>query len=282
VKLEAIEKQLDIIPKIIKVALQLGIGLGALIIVIYSGRVGYYPSGLTVGDSLLFIAVALSFGFSYSIVVLLLFCTAIALTPFWRVVQTIAVYIHKLYLGLKHQTTEAENIKFPPLTSDQLGIAITGIFGVILIIITIFKDFDLFMGLFISVGLMAFCYLLLKSKNIQEDDSEEKLKSKNKIQVIFAFAIYLIPMVVGRFQGSLLDQSMRLIGIRSEAAIVQFHKDYEPFVKFALDTKDKNIFKAKLLFNGLGTNSVLEIEGKRFVVPNNQYRLLYEENANIK
>ena len=81
-QIENIDKQLDLISKIIKIALQLGVGIGALIILIYSGRVGYYPTGLTIGDGLLFIAVALSFGFSYSIVVFFLFCTAIALTPF--------------------------------------------------------------------------------------------------------------------------------------------------------------------------------------------------------
>ncbi len=69
---------------------------------------------------------------------------------------------------------------------------------------------------------------------------------------------------------------MRLIGIRNESAIVQFHKDYEPFVELALKKKDKDTFEVKVLFNGFGTNSVLEIGGKRFVVPNDQYRLLYE------
>ncbi|TOQ02636.1 hypothetical protein CGH03_23250, partial [Vibrio parahaemolyticus] len=160
VRMEEIEKQLDLVPKLIKISLQIGIGVGALIILVYCGGVGYYPSGLTIGDGLLFIAVALSFGFSYSILVLFLFCTAVALTPFWRIVQIIAVHIHRLWLKIRRQTRQEEQLAFPPLTADQFGIAVIGIVGSIFIIISFFNDIDLFIGLISSIALIALCYLL--------------------------------------------------------------------------------------------------------------------------
>lgn len=268
-QLEEVEKQLDLIQKIITIALQFGVGIGAIIILIYSCKVGYYPSGLTVGDGLFFIAVALSFGFSYSIVAFFLFCTAIVLTPLWR-------FLQKICLKITKKSRQAENLKFPPLTSDQIGIAIIGVIGIVFIIISIFKSIDLFIGLIISVGLMAFCYLLLTSMSNDESDSEEKKNSKRKVRFVFIFSIYLIPLVVGRFQSNVLDQTMRLIGVRNENAVVQFKDDYKNFVASELGEKIHATYKATVLFHGFGTSSVLEISGKRFVVPNKDYFLRYE------
>ncbi|MBB1273492.1 hypothetical protein [Psychromonas sp. SR45-3] len=273
---EEIEKQLDLIPKVLKIAMQFGLGVGALIILVYCGGVGYYPSGLTVGDGLLFIAVALSFGFSYSIVVFLLFCTAIVLTPFWRVLQVIIVHAHKLWLKINRRSTDADNLEFPPLTSDQLGIAVIGILGIGFILISFFQNFELFIGLISSVALMAFCYLLLNSVSEHEDDTNPQKKTKKKVKLAFMLSIYLIPLVIGRFQGNVLDQTMRLVGVRTENAVVQFQKDYKSFVESSLGNKGENLYDAKVLFNGFGTSSVLEIEGKKFVVPNTQYFLRYD------
>lgn len=276
VRMEEIEKQLDLVPKLIKISLQIGIGVGALIILVYCGGVGYYPSGLTIGDGLLFIAVALSFGFSYSILVLFLFCTAVALTPFWRIVQIIAVHSHRLWLKIRGQTRQEEQLAFPPLTADQFGIAVIGIVGSIFIIISFFKDIDLFIGLISSIALIALCYLLFNSTKINESDSEQQKAAKKRVKLAFAVAIYLIPLFVGRFQGSVLDQTMHLIGVRTEVATVQFKKDYKEFVDLTLNLKSKESHQVTVLFNGFGTSSVIELEKKRFVVPNDQYFLVYE------
>jgi hypothetical protein len=270
-----LEKQLEIIPKILKVALQLGIGVGALIIIIYSGKVGYYPSGLTIGDGLLFIAVALSFGLSYSIVVLVLFCTAVLLTPFWRVGQVIILKIYKLWLKIIKSPHQPEEFKFPPVTSDNVGIAFIGFIGLLVMFLGYNKDPEVFWSLSISVLLIAVCYLLYNSLDTSEDDTESQKKSKKKVQLIFVFTIYLIPIVIGNFQGNVLDQTMRLIGVRSDAAIVQFDKDYQSFVNEILKSKSQKTYEAKILYSGLGSSSVIQINDKRFVVPNNKYSLAF-------
>jgi len=276
VRFEEADEQLDLILKLIKLALQSSIAIGGLLIFIYCGRIGSFPSGLTVGDGLLFIAVTLSFGFSYSIAVFFLFCTAIMLTPFWRIVQATVTYIYRLFLKITRQPYEENILKFPSLNSNQFGVVVLGAIGLILIITSYFKDIYLFIGLASSVALMAFAYLLLNAIGSNEIDLEDRAIYKNKTRIVFILAIYFIPLAVGRFQGNLLDQTMRLIGIRNESAIIQFQEDYREFIELILNKKGKNIFKAKILFYGFGTNSVLELEGKRFIVPNDQYRLSYE------
>lgn len=273
VQVEEIEKQLDLITKALKIALQLGIGIGALIILIYCGRVGYYPLGLTIGDGLVFVAVALSFGFSYSIIVFFLFCTAVVLTTFVKAVKFVVAHAHKMGLKIKGISLKGESTEFHLPTSDQSGIAVIGIIGVVFIILIFFADFELFVGLIFSVVLMALCYWLLNSVNENKNDSEAQQKSKKKVGLVFMVSIYLIPLVVGHFLGNVLDQTMRLIGIRNENAVVQFQKDYKSFVDSTLNTKGNDLYKAKVLLSGFGTSSVLEIEGRVFIVPNTQFFL---------
>jgi hypothetical protein len=112
--------------------------------------------------------------------------------------------------------------------------------------------------------------------NNNESDSEENIKSKRKVRLVFMLSIYLIPLVVGRFQSNVLDQTMRLIGVRNENAVVQFKDGYKKFVESELDKRKQSTYKATVLFHGFGTSSVLEISGKRFVVPNDDYFLRYE------
>lgn len=275
-QLESLEKQLDVLIQIIKISLQLSIGVGALIILIYCGGIGYYPSGLTAGDGLVFIAAALSFGFFYSIIVLFLFCTAIVLTPFWRVAQLIIARTYTLLSITKKRTRKEDDLQFPPLTSDQLGVTAIGLFGVVLIAISFLKDIELFVGLTASVALMALCYLLMISMKKNQDDSEQQGNTNNRVKLAFALSIYLIPLVIGRFQGNVLEQTMRAIGARTDSAVVRFRDDYKDFVDASLGNNAVNLYEARILFNGFGTNSVIEIEGKRFVVPNSQYFLHYD------
>ncbi len=42
--IEEVEKALDLIPKVLKIVFQFAIAVGTIIVILYAGRVGYYPS----------------------------------------------------------------------------------------------------------------------------------------------------------------------------------------------------------------------------------------------
>lgn len=244
-KLLAVGEQLDITSKIIKISLQLGAGIGALIIIIYTAKVGYYPSGLTIGDGLLFIAVALSFGLCYSMVVFMLYSTAFALTPVWR-----AFHIREILLKLQAHTRIARRFEYPPLTSEHIPAALMGLIGMILIILSYFESPEIFTGLIISVGWMALFFPFLTSIKSDENDSVEVQKLKQKERIIMAASLYIIPLIVGGFHANVLDASMSLVGIRSGSATVQFQKDYAEFVALTFKDDGRKTYEAKVLFNG--------------------------------
>lgn len=57
-------------------------------------------------------------------------------------------------------------------------------------------------------------------------------------------AIYLTPLFVGQFQSNILDQSMHIIGVRNESAIVQFKEEYKSIVDLSLNRKEQDLYDA--------------------------------------
>ncbi len=246
-QLEELKKQLDLVSEILKIALQ-------------------------------FIAAALSFAFSYSIVIFLLFCTAIFLLFCTAILFSCFArlfMLNKLLLKLTNKFPEYKEIKIPPLTIDHIGLALIG-FIFIAFIIKVHENNTPFFGLICSIVFIAFTYILLRTVRYNKNDLEEKKKSKRRLQLFFMILIYFMPLIIGQFQDNLFKQTMRLIGVRNENAIVQFKNDYKIFVESEFSGKKQSTYEAIVLFHGIGSNSVLEISGKRFVVPNKEYFLRYK------
>ncbi|OOE69362.1 hypothetical protein BZG20_00015 [Salinivibrio sp. IB868] len=71
---------------------------------------------------------------------------------------------------------------------------------------------------------------------------------------------------------------MRLIGIRNDHAIVKFVDGYAHFVESNVEKRESGLYPSKVIFSGLGTTSVIEIDGVRFVVPNEKYNMIIDRN----
>ncbi|MCG8669374.1 MAG: hypothetical protein MI867_08155 [Pseudomonadales bacterium] len=254
----------------LKYVLQLSIAVGLFILFFYVLRVGHYPTGITIGDGLLFVAIALCFGFLYSIISGLLFCIVITLTPFIRAIQRAYFYIKRRTYHGEEKFDELPEI--PKITLDEANYSVIGFFGLIFLAILAFNDLSLFIGLAFSVFLMAVIYWFRWVSSRNNNGNEDSTKVW-----ILHLAIYFVPLFVGKFQGGLIDSTMSTTGVRNEKAHVLFLGDYKSFVKSTIGDSPNDIYKAKVLFQGVGSNSVIEIEGKRFVVPNSMYYMYYQD-----
>ncbi|OOE83848.1 hypothetical protein BZG73_10700 [Salinivibrio siamensis] len=145
---ECENNKIDLTSKIIRLIFQFFVSAGVLVVLFYCGRIGYYPTGLTVGDGLIFVAVALSFGFTYSMVVFMLYCTSIALTPLWRFLSKIFIALEKARRRFANNPDEVTINKFRELKGDRISMAVLGTLGLLIMTRTAFIDLDLFYGLF--------------------------------------------------------------------------------------------------------------------------------------
>lgn len=270
-KLEELEKTVAVAAAIAKLALQIGISIGVLAIIIYCGRIDYYPTGVTIGDSFLFIAASLAASFTYALVVLGLFSAGIALSPILRYLQRIAVFATNIIRRNRVEKVR-EFVNFPPIGWDKLGVAVFGLFMLLIITLKATSDFDVGFGLLAGALLMGLIYGLWHTEPPKAVSGTKG--SERKVKIGLAIVVVLIPLIATKSQGSILDQTMRLIGVRNEAAVVQISEKYAKFLESngvtaeSPITKDGAIYKrASILFQGIGTNAVVEIGRVKLVLP---------------
>jgi hypothetical protein len=254
-----------------KVALQVGVCLGVLISIIYCGVIGYYPAGMTIGDILFFVVTSLSFSFTYTLVVLALYCAGITFSPVFRWIQKAILAIPLLRNKFRNDEGKEFKINFPVLTYDKLPYVIVGLLVYLLVVIAYIKDFDKGFGLSLAILAMSFLYGAWNTKPLKLSAEKTELKTK----VSTALLIALVPLIITKSQGNILNQAMSLVGARSEKVILQLPENYVSFLtqnKINADhkaAKNNGIYNnAKVLFRGIGEHTFVEIQGFRLVVSN--------------
>lgn len=270
-KLEELEKPVAVASAIAKLALQVGISIGVLAIIIYCGRIDYYPTGVTIGDSFLFIAASLAASFTYALIVLGLFSAGIALSPILRYVQKVAVWVPNITSPNRVEKVR-QFVNFPPIGWDKLGVVVFGLFMLLIIALKAASDFEVGFGLLGGALLMGLIYGLWHTEPPKAFAGTERSERKAKIGL--AIVAVLVPLIATKSQGSILDQAMHLIGVRNEAVVVQISEKYAKFLESngvtpeSPITKDGAIYQgATILFQGIGTNAAVEIDGVKLVLP---------------
>lgn len=270
---EDLNKYLGTANLIARVALQVGIAVGVLITIIYSGSIGYYPAGLTIGDVLFFVAASLSFSFSYALVVFVLLSAGITLSPTLRWTQKLILSIPMIRRKLCDDSNELFMINFPKIGWDEIPFVLFGLIVLSLIVSMYYRDFEKALGLTFAVFLMSILYGLWHTKpwNLSAKKTETKVKFG------LAVLITLIPLAVTKSQGSILNQAMNLIGVRNENVVVQLSDEYIAFlVKNNIggaseSDKHEGVYhNSKILFRGIGEYTVVEVEGFQLTIPNEE------------
>lgn len=271
-KFEELEKPLNVTAVITKLCLQVGIAIGVLIVVVYCGVIGYYPTGVTLGDGFLFIAACLAFSFSYSLVVIALFSAGITLTPIIRIIQSACLYVYNRARRFADKEIVSYRINFPKLGGDKFGIVLFGLIVLSFVLYMFLKNIEVAYGLLFSSIVMGFIYGLWNT-----DPKAGKLdgKTDKKIKASLVLVAFLVPLIVSKSQGNILNQAMTLIGIRTQSAEVFVSGKYTKFLK-ANDVKSAKtldngaIYSATVLFNGIGTNTVIKTGEMTLIIPSKE------------
>jgi len=249
-----------------KLLLQLFLAIGFILTLRYCSIINFYPSGLTLGDSLFFIAISLAFVFLYSIIVLFLFSAGITISPILSFIQYLILNFYKLIAKKKITKT----INFPSILSFEIFPYF--IIGIIPIIYTSYKfttNFEKGLQYTSVILLMSIFWGFINSKPRQSKYSYKKIIF---VKIILISVIYLIPVMF--IEDTFIDKSMTLIGIKKDSAVIQLSKKYTTFLDIngilpSKITKDnEGIFKnVTVMFQGIGTNIQVKIENFSLTVP---------------
>lgn len=250
---ESWAKRINTVFSIAKLTLPIASAIGLIVVIGYLvGVIHFFPKGLTVGDSLLFIVTALSFGFIYLFFVA---CGAAAVclsVAGWRACKTRRWWDAFL---------------------DTLGALV---FGLFLIVISGFSnDFGNLLGLLGAGVLISFMTQFWKGYDDLTPEYQGKVSRRERSQtrlVMLATAIAL-PGLFGSIGTVALGSTMNTVGLSRRSATISIKGEEFLFLQslaqrhnlpvFGCPSKgesDHLIHDVNVLWHGVGERSLLSFE----------------------
>ncbi|MDZ7320155.1 hypothetical protein N4G41_00715 [Kosakonia sacchari] len=288
-KVIGLNDKLDIANNLLNLIFKLGVALGGGVFVLYCWRIGYFPQDVSVGDGLLLILLAVTFGGFYLFFVASLVCLGITLRRVWQELQR----LYSFSVNIFNKRT-GKNITYTPSAIERMHpeLLIFAAFGLFFVIGFGISDIITSATLLLCAWFSALMWrdyqqnaqniFMLKHREPLTDDELKRLKKLSSNQPFFIAILLILPLVIGGVTGKLLDGTMRLANIRTEAAVVHIK---EPYAKYAeeyglkgeksnLGTEYSKFSNVSILFNGFGKNVVMENKKPggvvQFVVPADQ------------
>jgi len=269
--------------------------IGAILVIYYCGSINFYPSGLTIADTLFFLWVVVVFGFYYSVVAFSFFIASV----FW-----VTIFAKPINFVLKLKKNKADIVV--PLPKSDWFMVLGGGFAANLLILGIsyFKGHPL-LAIFVALFLIGFIYTLIEnvSKRSATNDSLLDLNGKPIntspirpliVKSIFYAFVYISPLLFGQVGGGVTRTTFETIGVRQEGVTLHVEaREYEAVLESyesagllsGLACRELcTIPEADILFTNIGENTKLKLSGSAgdllLVLPTNAIKLVAQLKFN--
>jgi len=270
--------------EVLKVLFKISLIIGGLATMSYCNLIDFFPYDLSIGDGVLFIGIALSFGILYILLTTLFSCAGFKL----RGVLLVLVKLLFRFRGDEKQKEELISM-IPNKTEKILWVPAT--FGFLIIIKissgeTMFERFTSLIVLIFLSWLSAHCissYWELKKE--AASNLEVSRKSSARLKSIYLLVFLTFPLLTGEVMSTMLMGAMRLVKIRQEHVTVHVSN---PYAQFAIEAGAKGEVSAMgkeylkfenvdVLFTGPGKNSVLQFNKStsKLIIPTEKLFIPY-------
>ncbi len=258
--------------------------VGILLVMIYCISIGFYPSGLTLSDTLFFISVCIIFTLFYSFVSFGFFTAAIT----W-----LAFFNWLIHWVTNKITTSGSNGYHVPKLKIQHYIIQTGILSNIVFLlfiaiedyspVTILINFSAIASLLLLTNIFSATFVNDKWLNHLKG-SHSNSKNVNFIKLLFFILIYLIPLLLGQLSSGITEKTFEIMSIRqlnSDITVskkhlkteLDFHYEQKLSSESICNANTCLIKNATILFTGVGTSTRIKLIGERghirITIPNN-------------
>tara|TARA_R100000656_G_scaffold60714_1_gene47049 strand:- start:215 stop:1069 length:855 start_codon:yes stop_codon:yes gene_type:complete len=266
--------EINFIWELTKIFMQFSAVAGILVTLIYCGTIGYFPTGLTLGDALFFVAASLSFVLMYSLISAAMLYAGISSSVFLRWLQPLIFFVINKARRLARKPPLLIRVSFPILTFDYLMPALVGILVFLLNAIAYYRDIFKAASLTGAILLLGFFWGLFNTKPRRK---EYNFVKERRLKIGLAVFMYCIPLLVIESKGSFLNLSMAMIGVRVESTSVQMDKKYTEFLKankiFPSQTNPlgEGIYEdVTVLFRGVGSELSVKVDGFSLAIPSDE------------
>ncbi len=257
----------ETIGKILTLIFKIGIFIGGLCIVIYSYHIGYFPQGISTGDTISFLIVSGYFGLLYSIFVSSLIGLGITTS-----------LITKPILKFVFRSNDSSQFALLPFSWWSLGFSVIAI---IFIIILGYKDSIAFLSLpIIAITEYIFASIYVgASKAIEEikfsESTHTVLRNHNSAKLstlknISLGVILFVPIFYSGVSTLILEGAMRGINVRIEKPIIYVKETYASLLPQELISKEHPtpagytaFDNTTVLLRGFGNKTVISYPSKK-------------------
>ncbi|MBV4458500.1 hypothetical protein KVG96_11100 [Pseudomonas sp. COR58] len=285
-------RQIDTAMKLLSLSAKVGLLVGGGSIVGYLLMNGHYPQGVSLGDGLLFLVSAFSFGivclyFSISIT-----AVGILLSPILAPAVRLAVRVVNVFREQKIASpVTRQKIGFPAVFFGFCGLAIIYFLArrslidhLPLIVLPLFQCI-MYAALVEQNEKMRLAKLQAEP-DPQENQPSPDLHHLRKSRAILAGIILVVPILMGGVTSDLLQLAMTFAKIRIDHATILVKAPYSNLLPNPKESKIDNFKtfeKATVIFRGVGNTTLIEMRtpdtATRLEIPNDS--IIIERTAKI-
>lgn len=259
-----------------------GLALGGIVFVLYCLKIGYFPQDISFGDGVLFIFLAITFGFLYLSLVLWLTSIGLIARPVLHILQKAYMLLRRIKTKITGNTSEYIPFTIEAPIAPLYAYAVAGLF--------FFFDFNHFnLYAFALLMICAFLCALMWSTYLQNhreikeliekdalnEEESLRLKQKKELQPAFISAVFLTPLIISGITGKLLDAAMRMSNLRIDSAVVHIKEPYATYMNESGVDGEKSKFGSdyykysdvNILFRGIGKYIVVEKNNGKNEIP---------------
>ncbi|MCI5137065.1 MAG: hypothetical protein D3922_01315 [Candidatus Electrothrix sp. AR1] len=273
--------------------------IGAVLVIFYGSKINYYPSGITISDTLFFLWVLIVAGLIYSIIFFIFFRASL----FWIILFPTPIdWVFK-------KISKDNKIRVPDI-KNRLWLVVEGTFLNILVLLYFLSAPSLS---FAAMIIIVFCViivsytcltaLLKKSEHKiiilpeKKDNISHQTISPSTGRLYFLFLIYFSPLLVGNFYltDGIAKKTFQMMGVRIIAAdiaiernifedsLAQLKDDYLPEDSAQCSGDTCLLRDTTVLFTGIGNKTKLQVSGLAgsadIIIPNSAIKLIIKRKT---
>ncbi|HEX7934830.1 MAG TPA: hypothetical protein VF573_17390 [Paraburkholderia sp.] len=278
---------LDRVSTAMKMLFQIAATAGGAFLLIYCVEVGHYPTGATIADVLLLLATSIAATTVYSILVGTLYGSGLI------VALPVRLLFNRKFVHLINHEQSAKNYSehqtkpahIPNFGFEEWLLCVCCLLLVVLLVLHFWTKPIALLALASSIVV---CGILRATIAMVRVSTKHDQRSKRDFVVVLFGIIFFAPVYTGLLaQLDILPVSLRSIGVRKENVTVFVAKQRAVLIDDALPGRpaprilgDYHKYEnAQLLMRGIGNESVIEIAGRRWVIPNDQFVVSYPGKA---
>lgn len=260
---------LEKINEIFKMTFRISLIIGGLVMMSYYYTIGFFPYDLSIGDGLLFIGVAITFGFIDILITTLFSCVGFKLRGVMLVAKKIYIKIRK-----ENNSEDDQFTLIPKKTEGVIWIpALLGWFIILKISITV-NLLNTITSFLILTFLAWLCAHSVSSYwEIREEEFSNSAPSsvnKKRLKTIYLLVLLFSPIFIGGIMPTMSTGAMRLMQIRQDNVTVHIATPYTNFVVEAgvngeaspMGKEYLKFEKVDVLYTGPGKNTLLRFSKK--------------------